>query len=253
MSKRKKTKIKRTVLNGSQTKITNKNSLTNLIGLIVLSVALITAVIIMVCCFSIKVEVVNPNTQNNTTQTDTKKQEEYNSDVSNNTDTAVTPTIQPVPTETEQIKEEEVPTPSGTGEVVPTEEEEQKPFPSEEPVEDKPSEEDTPKVNPKEEDETDPVEEEPVPTEPVINIESTLKIKVMIDNIKGRPTTKYYEINQTKGYTISYEEIMAFVDEQLLNDYGYYMMEKVDGAKESYTFTSGDAMYSTIFTVMVRR
>ena len=131
MPKTKKTKIKRTVLNGSTTNITNKHSnLTNLIGLIVLSAALITAVIIMVCCFSIKVEVVNPNTQNNTTQTDTK---EYNSDVSNNTDTNVTPTIQPVPAEAEQEKEEKVPTPSGTGEVIPTEEEEQKPVPSEEP------------------------------------------------------------------------------------------------------------------------
>ena len=253
MSKTKKTKIKRTVLNGSTTNITNKhNNLINLIGLIVLSAALITAVIIMVCCFSIKVEVVNPNTQNNTTQTDTKKEQEYNSDVSNNTDTNVTPTIQPVSTETEQEKEEEVPTPSGTGEIVPTEEEEQKPVPSEEPASSKPSEEDSPKVNPKEEDETDPVEEEPAP-EPIMIIDSTLKIKIIIDNIKGRPTTKYYELSSTEGNTIGYEDILAFVDEQLLNDYGYYMMEKVDGPQESYTFTSEDAMYSTVFTVMVRR
>lgn len=237
MSKKvKKTKIKRFYTNQIQTGsqpaatpvvIKNKSGLINLIGIIILAVALLSAVIIMVTYFSIRVDVTNTSStshgqQNNSTIIPVEDIDESTED--NNPDGDD----------------------SEEAENVPTEEATPEPTPSEEAEEISPSEGEGQEVEPKEETKSEVPEESPIVENPIT---STLKIKIKVDHI-GKVWTRWVMINQAEGTTISYDEIIAHIQTDLEKEFGYIQVTHTVGTCENYTYTAEDATYDTVIWII---
>ena len=234
MSKKKKTKIKRFYMNHIEVQpqqsvkpARNRAGLINLIGIIILSLALLAAVIIMVTYFSIRVDVTN---------TLSTSHEQQNSS-----------TIIPVEDINESTEDNN---PDGDdseeAENVPTEEATPGPTPSEETEEISPSEGEGQEVEPREETKPEVPEESPIVENPIT---STLKIKIKVDHI-GKVWTRWVMINQTEGTAISYDEIIAHVQTDLEKEFGYIQITHAVGNCPDYTYTVEDAIYDTVIWII---
>ena len=197
----------------------------NLIGIIILAVALLAAVIIMVTYFSIRVDVTNT------------------SSTSQQNSSAIIP-VEDIDESTEDNN------PNGDdsekAENVPTEEATPEPTPSEETEEISPSEGEGQEVEPKEETKPEVPEESPIVENPIT---STLKIKIKVDHI-GKVWTRWVMINQTEGTTISYDEIIARVQTDLEKEFGYIQITHAVGTCENYTYTAEDTIYDTVIWII---